>query len=427
MPQIELKTFHPGQVKAFHHTQKYRLSALRGGRRWGKSDFGAVLAEDDAAHGRIFGWFAPDYKRLLEVYHDIAKTLHPIKKAASEAKVFRTTTRGRIDFWTLEDESAGRSRSYDRVFIDEAGFTKPKVMLDIWRKSIRPTLVDRRGRAIAASNTNGIDPDNFLWQICNEPEHGFHEYHAPTSDNPYMPRDELELIERTTPPLVFLQEYKAEFVDWSGVAFFEKEKLLVGGAPVAYPTLCDAIFIVLDTAVKAGSANDGQAATFFASSARVGHPLTILDYEYRQMKGDDLKEWMPELLRRGEELAAECGARFGFIGMWIEDANAGSILLQHGEKPEVSWPVHPIDFDLVSKGKDGRAIATSPYIYQGLVKFSRHAYDKHVNFKGATRNHLLTQVLGFRVGDKDAAKRADDCFDTFCYGTILSLGGAMGV
>ena len=37
------------------------------------------------------------------------------------------------------------------------------------------------------SNTNGIDPENLLWQLCNQPEHGFVDFHAPTTSNPLIP------------------------------------------------------------------------------------------------------------------------------------------------------------------------------------------------------------------------------------------------
>ena len=40
---------------------------------------------------------------------------------------------------------------------------------------------------------------------------------------------------KNTPPLVYQQEYLAEFVDWSGAAFFAREHLLVNGEPIEMP------------------------------------------------------------------------------------------------------------------------------------------------------------------------------------------------
>ena len=53
-------------------------------------------------------------------------------------------------------------------------------------------------------------------------------------------------------------------------------------------------------------------------------------------------------------------------------------------------------------------------------------YDKTVTFKGVTRNHLVSQVLGFKMADKDASRRADDCFDVFCYAISIGLGDSDG-
>ena len=65
-------------------------------------------------------------------------------------------------------------------------------------------------------------------------------------------------------------------------------------------------------------------------------------------------------------------------------------------------------------------------VHREEVKYSQHAYDKVMEFKGQTRNHSISQVCGYRIGDKDAAKRADDLADTFTYGIILGLNGADG-
>ena len=78
------------------------------------------------------------------------------------------------------------------MVVDEAASTKPN-MMDIWEKSIKPTLLDFRGKAVVASNTKGNDPTNFLWRICNEKnldgssKYEFVDFHAPTHNNPEIP------------------------------------------------------------------------------------------------------------------------------------------------------------------------------------------------------------------------------------------------
>ena len=445
MPTVQLPLFHPGQVRAYKLPARYK--AIRCGRRWGKTDYGKAGAADLSVKGYPVGWFAPDYKKLSEAYNEILETLRPVVSAGNKMEgVIRTTTGGRIDFWTLNDENAGRSRYYKKVFIDEAAFAGP-AMLEIWRRSIEPTLFDLSGSCTVMSNTNGIADDNFFWQICNQPEFGFTEYHAPTFENPHLPRrlrneteqdwllrreKEIERIRASYHPLVFQQEYQAEFIDWSGVAFFAKDKLLVDGQPVLWPESCLAIFATVDSATKTGKDHDGTGVIYWAIVETEGrralpYKLVALDWELVQIEGAMLESWIPGVVfKRLEELAQQCRARNN-LGTFLEDKNSGMVLLQHARNRK--WPMLGIDSKLTALGKSERAIAASPYVYQGMVKFSQPAVEKVMAYKSAsamqstTRNHLEKQVYGFRVGQKD---EDDDLLDCFCYGVCIALGGSGG-
>ncbi len=430
MPTITLPTFHTGQLAAYRvkdprTNKRPRFFALRCGRRFGKTQFLEILGADPAIKGQPVGYFAPDYKILSETYIELRDLLEPLVSHASRVDgVIRLKTGGRIDFWTLENERAGRSRKYKRVLIDEAAFAKPSLM-QVWRTAIRPTLVDLRGDCVVASNTNGSSADNFLWRICNEPEHGFIEFHARTHDNPYLPADELERLQAENHPLVFQQEYCAEFVDWSGIAFFEKDKLLVNGEPVEPPTSCDQVFAVIDSAVKTGSENDGTGVSYWAYTERHPIPLICLDWDIVQIEGASLEVWIPSVFDRLEGYARQCRARAGSQGAWIEDAASGSILLQ--QCVNKGLPVQALPATMTAAGKDVRAINASGPVYRGLVKFARLAWEKVTAFKGVTRNHMASQVFGFRVGDKDAARRSDDLLDTFTYAVSICFGDSAGV
>lgn len=433
---VKLPTFHAAQAKLRWTMRHARFVVARCGRRWGKNVVGESVAADDAAHGRLVGWFAPENRRAAESFNVILETLEPIKRNASRQEhVIRTITGGRIDFWSLEDENAGRGRKYHRVIFDEAAFTKPKVTLETWQRSVKPTLLDYGGRALIMSNTNGIDPENFLYAICQDPTHGFVQFHAPTRSNPILPRAEVEALQRDNLPLVYQQEYLAEFVDWSGAAFFGRDKLLVNGEPVDDPARCEAVFAVIDSATKTGKKNDGTGMVIFAiirntvrpvtADGKVGPPysLVILDWDLIQIEGASLENWLPGVFGLLGDYARTCRARVGSIGAMIEDKASGMILLQQAARR--GWPATAIDSKLTSLGKDERAISVSGYHYRGLVKMTKRAYDKVTTYKGTTRNHLLGQVVGFRVGDKDAT-REDDLLDCYCYGLAVALGNAEG-
>lgn len=434
--QVKLPVFHPAQAKLRWLMTQARFVVARCGRRWGKNALAESVAADDAIKARKVGWFAPENKRMAASYDVIVKMLEPVKKKSNKTEHFiETINGGIIEFWSMEDENAGRSRGYHRVIMDEAAFTKPNA-IDIWTKSIRPTLVDYRGRALIASNTNGIDPTNFLYEICHNPKHGFVQFHAPSRTNPHLPADEVAAFQADNAPLVYQQEYLAEFVDWSGDAFFSLNNMLVNGQPVDLPTRCEAVFAVMDSATKTGKKNDGTGVVYFAlirnavvpvsASGKIGpqYSVVVLDWDLTQIEGALLETWLPSLLETGRSFAATCRAARGFVGVFVEDKSSGMILLQQAVRRGL--PAIPIDSKLTSVGKDERAISVSGYVYRGLVKIARPAFERVSNFHGITANHLRTQVVGFRVGDPEAGKRADDLLDGFCYGIAISLGNAEG-
>jgi len=422
---IELPSMHTGQRALYNRWT--RRNVVRCGRRWGKTLMIATLAGNYSMKGKKVGIFTPNKKQWSEIFSLLENILHPLITRKDRTNgLIRLSTGGLIDFWSVDDNYlAGRGREYDEVLVDETAFTKNGQFKDIWQQAILPTMLTTKGRASMFSTPFGIDADNFFYEICIDKSLGWMEFHAPSISNPYVPPDELAEYERTNHPMVFRQEYLAEFVDWSGEAFFSIDKMLVDGLPVAMPTKVDGVYAVIDTAVKGGKEHDGTAVVYFAINKIYGHPLIILDWDVVQIDGAMLELWLPSVFQRLEDLAKITGARHGNVGAFIEDAAAGSILIQQGRNR--NWPTHAIDSILTSLGKDERAISVSGYYHQGLIKIAEQAYNKNVSFKGQSKNHLLTQLGGYRIGDKNAAKRADDVADCVMYGIAIGVGNKKGV
>jgi hypothetical protein len=423
--EITLPTLHTGQLAIYKELDPLK-NIYACGRRFGKTQDMVTKSAMNGIRGEQAGLFTAEYKQLAEPFDQLRHCLQPLIKTASRNEgTINLKTGGKIDFWTLNDNYlAGRGRTYDHVYIDEAAFTKNGQMMEIWQKSIEPTLLTTNGKVTIYSTPNGIDDDNFFYKCWHDVDIGFKRHHAPTSLNPYVNPEYLEKKRLTTHPLVYRQEYAAEFVDWSGVAFFSAESLTVNGQGVDFPTNNDYVYATIDSAMKDGSGNDGTAVVYWAASKFFGHPLTILDWEIVQINSDLLVTWLPNVFQRLEQLAALTKSRGGSAGAWIEDKGSGITLNQTSQR--MGWPAQPIAGDITSTGKDGRAISASGAVYRGEVKISAFAYDKVMEFKGNTRNHLLSQVCAYRIGDKDAAKRADDLTDAFCYGIIIGLGGQDG-
>jgi len=423
---IQLMPLHPTQLDVYRGLEK--RTVIRCGRRWGKSALIEVIAGYDALKGQNIGIFAPDYKRVTEMYANLARTLKPATLSANKTELqLKLITGGGIDIWTCLDPNAGRSRKYHKAIVDEAGFIPG--LEEIYTQAIEPTLLDYSGSAIVCGTPKDITEDNFFYKLCTNKIASenwpvvWKEFHQPTSSNPYLPADEVANLKKSKPPLVYQQEYQALFVNWSGESLFKPEDLLVDGHGVAYPQHCEFVFATIDTAVKDGQENDGTGVIYWAiNKYGSGVPLTILDYELLQIRSDLQVNWIPSIFERLEVLARETKARWGTdMGIHIEDKASGMMLLQHGER--VGWNTHAIPAEFTALGKSGRAQSAMGSVFEQKVKLSQYAFDKVVEFKGSARNHLVTQVTGFRLGDKEAYKRADDLADCFFYGVMAVFEG----
>lgn len=435
--EIRLPTFHPRQAEIYRNRAPF--NAVRCGRGFGKTTMVVAIAANAAAKGKKAAVFTPEHKQWKESFLQIRRILLPLEARSSVMDgTIRTSTSGICDFWHLTDnELAGRGREYDVILIDEAAWTKDGQMKDVWEKSVEPTMrVCPNPSVWAFSTPKGISADNFFYHICRDTKTEFREHHAGSLSNPMVRPEFIEERRKKVSPLVFQQEYLADFVNWSGVAFFSEDKLLVEAVegkeidgkyyqPVDYPSGCDSVFLVIDTGVKGGSDHDGTAVTWWATSSFGPHPLICLDWDLIQIDAALLEQVLPQWIERGKELARQCRARFGCTGAYIEDAQSGSVLLQQCALRGI--PAEALPSKLTSAGKDGRALNASGPVFRGEVKFSRVAYDKNdVSFKDVTRNHLVSQVVGFRLGDKDAARRSDDLLDTFTYAVAVACGGSDG-
>ena len=79
---------------------------------------------------------------------------------------------------------------------------------------------------MAASTPWGTDPANFFFQICNDKSLGWVEMHARSEDNPVCRARSPEEEKRVNSPLVWRQEYEAEFTCRDSAALIDVTKLL---------------------------------------------------------------------------------------------------------------------------------------------------------------------------------------------------------
>lgn len=156
---ITFLPFHDGQKKIYRSPAKRKV--IRAGRRFGKTTMLEQAGGNWAAKQMRVGWFAPSYKILLPSFKAIRDLLKPITTSSSKTdSIIETIGGGQVEFWTLDNPDAGRSRKYHKVIIDEGSLVK-KGMRDIWEQAIEPTLLDFDGDAVMAGTPKGVDDENF--------------------------------------------------------------------------------------------------------------------------------------------------------------------------------------------------------------------------------------------------------------------------
>ena len=194
-----------------------RFNVLVCGRRFGKTRLGVYMLAQTSTMKHPCAWFAPTYKDILEVWRDVNITLKPIiVRSNIQERRIELQDGGSIEFWSLENEDAGRGRKYKRVIIDEAA--KAPYLQAAWEQAIRPTLTDYKGDAFFLSTPKGR---NYFWRLYQKALNGgeWAAWHYPTVSNPYIDPTEVAAAKQDLPEAIYRQEYMAEFLDNEGSVF----------------------------------------------------------------------------------------------------------------------------------------------------------------------------------------------------------------
>jgi hypothetical protein len=426
-------SLHTGQIDALRQVKRGRFTALRCGRRFGKTQLAEALIADAVLLGRNAGYFAPTYALTSPTVASLTAMLEPIAERINRAampRVIALPGGGMVEVWSLDNQRVGRSRFYDLVCLDEAAHVEGDMCM-IFDAAVMPTLLDRKGSALALSTPNGIEESQWFWRINHIDELGFSRYHAPTAANPAMPRDELERLRLSHHPGVFSQEYEGEFVDLSGVALINYDAMLVDGKPIEYPDmvesfgdeaalrmprLYDAVFMTIDCTMKGGP--EGDASAFLICAFNVHYPgpkgLIILDWRATEAGQGGIDEAFRTVLEH--YIAYARRSREGPKGVFIEDTGLGSYLLHE----YADWGATAFDSNWVARGKGPRVIACLEHVNRGEVKVARGAHERKMPLKNTMANHFRTQLLNFRLNDKKMTTRADDLVDVFTAAIITA-------
>lgn len=260
---LDLPAFHAGQEKVYAERSKINIVCC--GRRWGKTVMAiiALTKPGGILDGQPCAWFAPKNKYAAKVWREVIELLKPIIVSKNQTeRVITFLGGGELEFWTLEDKDAGKSRKYARIMVDEAALVKD-LQYSV-EQSMQPTLVDLDGDMWLMSTPQGYDYFHTMHERGdkallitpegqpNKPDEypAYKSWQMPTASNPTIPnlRSYLKRIEKDVPPLVFAQEYLAQFVDFGGTLI--EKKWIRYGVPNPKDVVSTSIGVDLAISIK---------------------------------------------------------------------------------------------------------------------------------------------------------------------------------
>lgn len=212
------------------------------GRRFGKSELGALACAIVASWGGKAWWVGPDTNRAqpgAQAMRRLVRHIPRVIERRTDAKVleFVFPTGGTIQVRTGNDPQVLRGDSLDFIVMDEAAFMQPEA----WYESAYYTLLDRQGRALFISTPYGrnwfytlylkgyqepqaqtVTRDGVIWTQNTYPDPAGREwasYSFSTYHNPYMLPVEIEKGRENTAERTFKQEVMAAFIEDASSVF----------------------------------------------------------------------------------------------------------------------------------------------------------------------------------------------------------------
>ena len=199
---------------------KARIRVICAGKRGGKTLMASYEVVKSALLENQTIWIvAPNYELTQLVFDQtimfLSKVLHSkdfsiVKKPVPRIRI--NLNGSVIECKSGENEKGLMGKAVDLIVIDEAS----RVNEDVWKRFLRPNIVDRRGRVIMISTPNGMNWFYDMWLNAKKWQGAFH---FTSKDNPYFGMDEWDDIKATTPQMIFEQEYEAQFVSDAGSVF----------------------------------------------------------------------------------------------------------------------------------------------------------------------------------------------------------------
>ena len=210
---------HPAQLEIFHSDARFKVVAA--GRRFGKSRLAAwiLLIKALQSESKDVFYIGPTFQQSKDIMWAMLKELgEDLIVAAHENTAVLTLINGRKIYLKGSDRpDTLRGVGLAYVVLDEYASMKPNV----WEQIIRPTLADVRGGALFIGTPAGKNHFYDVYQDAMELD-DWESFQFNSTDNPFIPADEIEAARSSMSSMSFRQEFEASFETFTGGVFKEE-------------------------------------------------------------------------------------------------------------------------------------------------------------------------------------------------------------
>ena len=210
---------HPAQLQIFHSKKRFKIVAA--GRRFGKSYLSAwlLLIKGIQSESKDVFYVAPTFQQAKDIMWAMLKDLgRDLIAQAHENTATLTLINGRKIYLKGSDRPETlRGVGLAYVVLDEYASMKPQV----WEQIIRPTLADVKGGALFIGTPAGKNHFFDLYKDAFEDD-DWDSFQFTSTDNPFLPPEEIVAASKTMSSMSFRQEFEASFETNSGGIFKEE-------------------------------------------------------------------------------------------------------------------------------------------------------------------------------------------------------------
>ena len=224
---------HPGQQAVHYSPARHRVVVA--GRRSGKTLLAAREAECVLLQKGKRVWIAaPTHDLTDRVFREIWETFvdNPRTRCSVERKSWthdhrylRLRNGSFVEGKTTNSPKSLVGEGLDLLIFDEAAKADPM----IWERYLRPTLSDRKGRALFITTPEGRNWIYDLWlrglgpagNSASPGSHPWHSFRFPSEANPILDSEEIAQARLELSEDAFAQEYEAAFITFAARVYRE--------------------------------------------------------------------------------------------------------------------------------------------------------------------------------------------------------------